>query len=189
MAAALLARRLADRGVPAEVVSAGLLAGGAAASRRALQAMADRGLDLSGHRARRVDPGDVAAADLVIGMERRHVREATAEVPEALAWSFTLRDLVARAEAAEPRRADESLRDWAARLAADRGAPDLLGEGEDSIADPIGGSAATFERTADELDDLLARLVDRAFPGAAGDRERRPGAPAGRSRWWRRAAS
>jgi protein-tyrosine-phosphatase len=159
MAEGLLRGRLPG----AEVRSAGLLTGGAPATAHAREVLAERGIDLEAHVSRTLDAGEVADADLVVGMERRHVQEAVVLVPAAEAWSFTLRDLVARAEATAPRGADESVRAWAARLSATRSRSDLLGMGDDEISDPIGGPRSGYERTAAELDDLLGRLVARGF--------------------------
>ena len=160
MAEGLLRHRLGDA---VQVRSAGILPGGVAASAPGVEVLAARGIDLAAHVRRTMDNRELAEADLVIGMERRHVQEAIVRVPAAEAWSFTLRDLVRRAEAASPRRPGERLRAWAARLAAGRGRADLLGVGDDAVDDPIGLPRAAYERTAAELDDLLGRLVDRAF--------------------------
>jgi len=156
MAAAMLAG-LAD----AEVTSAGLLPGGAPATEHAQAVLADRGIDLSAHVSRTIAAHLVAGADLVVGMERRHVQEAVVLVPEAETWSFTLRDLVSRAETAEPRGEREPVRDWARRLSAGRPRSVLLGAGDDAIADPIGKPRRDYERTVAELDALLRRLVER----------------------------
>jgi protein-tyrosine phosphatase len=162
MAEGLLRHRLDPADV--EVRSAGILPGGVAASAPGVEVLAARGIDLSAHLSRTMASDEIAAADLVVGMERRHVQEAVVRVPGAEAWSFTLRDLVARAEAADPRRQGESLRAWAGRLAAGRPRSALLGVGDDAVADPIGQPRAAYERTALELDDLLARLAARAWP-------------------------
>jgi protein-tyrosine phosphatase len=123
----------------------------------------ERGIDLGAHLSRTMAADEIAAADLVIGMERRHVQEAIVLVPEAERWSFTLRDLVRRAESAPPRAADETLRQWAARLASSRNRSELMGVGDDAVADPMGRPRAHYERTVAELDDLLDRLVEKAF--------------------------
>lgn len=153
MAAGLL-RRMAD----ADVESAGLLAGGMPATDHARAVVG--GLD--DHVSRTVTADLVRGADLVLGMERRHVLEAVVLVPEAVAWSFTVKDLARRAE---PRRAAESLRAWAARIAADRPRPELLGSGDDEISDPIGQPRRAYERTASELRELLSAIVDAAGIG------------------------
>jgi protein-tyrosine-phosphatase len=163
MAEGLLRRRLDDLGIDAEVRSAGVLPGGVAASKPAVQVLSARGIDLSTHRSRTMAADEIAAADLVIGMERNHVREAIVLVPEAKNYAFTLRDVVRRAWSSEPRRPGEALRAWASRLAEGRTTGDLLGAGDDAIADPMGGTRAMYEHTAAELDDLLGRLVERAY--------------------------
>ena len=122
--------------------------------------MAHRGLDTSGHRSRRLRPDLVAGADIVIGMARVHVREAVALVPDALGRAFTLKEIVRRGEERGGRAPGEPLEAWLARLSAGRRTADLLGDSDaDDVADPIGGPRRSYERTADELDDLTARLA------------------------------
>lgn len=169
MAEALLRHHLAAAGIEASVASAGILPGGVVASAPAVEVLRDRGIELGEHLSRTMAADEIADADLVVGMERRHVQEAIVNVPAAEAWSFTLRDLVRRAELAPSRAADETMRAWAARLAAERDRSELLGVGDDAIADPIGRSRAHYERTAAELDDLLTRLVRRAFAHAGAE--------------------
>src|SRR5687768_11996951 len=120
MAEALLRHRLDAAGVDADVRSAGMMPGGVAASGPAVDVLRARGIDLERHVSRTMAADEIAAADLVVGMERRHVQEAIVLAPEAEAWSFTLRDLVRRAEVAPARGADERLRDWATRLSSGR---------------------------------------------------------------------
>jgi protein-tyrosine-phosphatase len=105
----------------------------------------------------------VAGADLVLAMERQHLREAIVLVPEAEPWSFTLRDAVRRAEAVPPRSAGETVRAWARRLADGRSRADLFGSGDDGIADPMGRSRRHYVRAAADIDDLLLRLVARVW--------------------------
>ncbi|HET9770359.1 MAG TPA: low molecular weight phosphatase family protein [Acidimicrobiia bacterium] len=160
MAAALLARHLEDAGVKAVVSSAGLLFDGRPATQHGRSVMAARGLDTSGHRSRRLQPDLVLKADLVIGMARSHVREAVVLAGAALPRTFTLKEIVRRGEGAGGCAPEEPLEAWLARLAADRSPADLLGEVEaDDVADPIGGSHRSYERTAQELDDLTTRLA------------------------------
>jgi protein-tyrosine-phosphatase len=160
MAAALLGRRLDAAGVKAGVSSAGLLFDGKPATDHGLKVMAHRGLDTSGHRSRRLRPDLVAGADIVIGMARVHVREAVALVPDALGRAFTLKEIVRRGEERGGRAPGESVEAWLARLQAGRRVTDLLGDSDaDDVADPIGGPLRAYERTAEELDDLTARLA------------------------------
>jgi protein-tyrosine-phosphatase len=107
------------------------------------------------------------AADLVIGMAREHVREVAVLEPEAGAHTFTLKELVQAAEAKGGRHRAEPISEWLARLAAGRRRDDMVGVGYDAIYDvddPIGRSRSDYEVTADELDDLLGRLVALAWP-------------------------
>lgn len=166
MAEGLLRDLLAGRGVAATIASAGMLPGGSPATVTAGDVLRDRGIDLSTHRSRSLgDPAvDLAGADLVLTMERRHLQEAIVLAPGVRARAFTLVDAVRRAEAADTRQPGEDLRAWAARLVAGRSSADLLGVGDDGVDDPIGQPRPRYEETAALLHDLLTRLVDRAWP-------------------------
>ena len=54
----------------------------------------------------------LARADLVLGMERRHVREAVVLLPEIMPKAFTLKELVRRGEEFGARTRGRSLEDW-----------------------------------------------------------------------------
>ena len=164
MAQVLLQHRLDGLGVQARVHSAGELRGGVAASAGSVRAMAARGLDLGAHRSRTMTADQLRGADLVIGMARRHVREAVLAAPEAWPRTFTLKELVRRGEQAGPRPPGEPLETWLARVGVGRRPSDLLGDGPgDDVADPIGSPDPVYERTAAELCDLVDRLVELAF--------------------------
>jgi protein-tyrosine phosphatase len=84
MAAALLARRLSDRSAGVVVESAGIAAlVGRPADPIAVELMRERGLDLSGHRARQLTEPLALAADVVIAMEQGHVKAIEAAYPRA----------------------------------------------------------------------------------------------------------
>lgn len=170
MAEALLRRRLEHASVAATVSSAGLYPSGHPATKTGVDAMAARGLDITAHRSRQLDAALVDGVDLVIGMAREHVREVAVVAPEALARAFTLKELVRGAEARGPRRAGEPFDEWLSRIAEARRRDDLLGVGYDSdfdVEDPVGRGRADYEATADELDELLSRLVELAWPTTA----------------------
>jgi protein-tyrosine phosphatase len=159
MAEGMLRTLLADHGACADIGSAGLLRGGAPATRHAIAVMADRGIDISDHVSRTIDQDIVRSAPLIIGMTREHVRAAVG-LGADLGRTFTLRELVRRGEEAGPRRGDESVPDWLARVGAGRSQADLVGNHhEDDIADPVGGPRADYRETVGELDVLLRRLV------------------------------
>ncbi|MGB9776153.1 MAG: low molecular weight protein arginine phosphatase [Anaerolineae bacterium] len=66
------------------VLSAGLWAeDGEPASAGAVMAMAERGIDLTGHRSRRLTPQMVEEADLILGMTPPHVEAMRQAFPEA----------------------------------------------------------------------------------------------------------
>jgi protein-tyrosine phosphatase len=174
MAEVLLRHHLEQAGVDAAVSSAGLYPGGRPATGHGVQTMAARGLDLTGHASRQLTRDLVAEADLVVGMAREHVREVAVLDGTALGRAFTLKELVRAGEAAGPRRADEPLPAWLDRVAAGRRPADLLGTGHDprlDVEDPIGRDREDYEATADELDDLLGRLVHLLFARAADGRQ------------------
>lgn len=167
MAEVLLQRHLDAGGVEARVSSAGELPPGVPAADGSVRAMAARGLDLDRHRSRMMDPDLLAAADLVVGMARRHVREAVLAHPEAWPRTFTLKELVRRGEAVGPRRPAQSLEAWLRLVNFGRQTGELLGEDpDDDVEDPIGAPDHVYEATARELDDLVGRLVAVAFSPA-----------------------
>jgi protein-tyrosine phosphatase len=160
MAAALLGRWLENAGVEAVVASAGLLFDGRPATDHGQAVMADRAIDTSGHRARKLRPEMLASADIVIGMAGEHVREAVALVPDAWTRAFTLKEIVRLGEERGGRSPGEPVGQWLARLHEGRRRQDLLGDSDDNdVADPIGGPRGSYQRTADELDGLTARLA------------------------------
>jgi protein-tyrosine-phosphatase len=165
MAEALLRSALAERGVEAAVSSAGLFRGGVPASPGSVKAMARRGLDIDGHRSRTVTSELLEGADVVLGMARLHVREAVVAVPEIWPRAFTLKELVRRGAAVGPRPAQQPLADWLARLHEGRRRAEFIGDDPvDDVADPVGGPEQLYLETATELEDLVGRLVDLAFP-------------------------
>ena len=167
MAAGLLTQRLRERGLDAEVMSAGRLPGGRPSTLENVTVMRRRGVDLTGHRSRATTLAEVRHADLVLGMAREHVRDAVALDPEVLPWAFTLKELIRRAEAVGPRRANEPLGAWLAHAAAGRQATDLLGSSaDDDVPDPIGASIARYESVAAEVAALVTRVVELVWPGS-----------------------
>jgi protein-tyrosine phosphatase len=167
MAGALLRDKLAAAAVDVGVDTGGFGFDDENVHPASVAALAARGIDLSAHRSSRIDRERVAAADLVLAMERAHVRKVSTIEPAAWARTFTLKEFVRRAQATGARRAGEPLPGWVARVHAGRSVDDLLGASElDDIDDPFGRSAKVFERSVQELDTLLDEFVAFYAPGA-----------------------
>ena len=156
----MLRARLAERGVDAEVVSAGAgrLPAGVPATADAVSEAAGRGLDLSSHRSRQLARDLISDADLILGMTRDHVRSVADLDPSALDRTFTLKDLVRRAAKRAP---DQPISEWVRLVAESRSPTDVLGIGDDGIDDPIGKGPVAYGRCADELDALLEELASK----------------------------
>ena len=116
MAEGIARARLAASGVDAEVVSGGTMAGGVRAARGAVRAVRARGLDLSGHTSRQVDVDTLAAADLVLTMERRHVAWVAGLLLDAVDRTFTIPELARLAREVGPRPQGTSTRAWYCRF-------------------------------------------------------------------------
>lgn len=166
MAEAFARRGLAERGIDATVSSSGLLEAGHPAPDDVVAVMARRGIDVVDHRSRTIEAEVIAAASLVIGMERRHLTEIITIDPDAWTRSFTLVEFVRRVDALGLEATDDhSLDAVLAGIAETRTRRDLLRVGvDDEIPDPIGRSPKVFERTAEEIDSLVDRLVAGLWP-------------------------
>lgn len=165
MAEVMLRHRLEERGIAAEVASAGFVTQDRPASTPAVELLAGRGMDLRTHRSRRITVDHLGDPDLVLCMERMHVREIAVLERDAFARTFTLPDLARRAEAHGPRREGEGVRQWLARIAVGRRPTDVLGvAADDEVPDPYGRPAAAYRRTAETLDELLDVVVSHLFP-------------------------
>ena len=175
MAERLLSAHLAERGAAVSVTSAGVSGNGLTPPDEVVTVMPAHGFDVTGHRSRAVEGQELAAAGLILGLTREHIRRCV--VLEAAAWprAFTLRELIRRARVAGPRAPGEQLESWLARAAADRTRAGLLGRGEaDDIPDPFGGPSAGYWAVADLLDNLTAELASLGWGGAQGPDAPRP---------------
>ena len=167
MVEAFLRRRLTDLGLEARVSSAGRLWDGSPATAEGVAALRELGIDASRHRARILSAGMARSADLVLGMAREHVRHAVSLDRDLWPRTFTLKELVRRGEEVGARSAGQDFHEWLAKVHAGREPADLLGaSADDDVADPYGAPAAVYRRTATELDDLTARLVELAWANA-----------------------
>lgn len=150
-----LARDMVDSGrLPVQVASAGTEATSVPAVVNMVEVAAKFGVDLSGHRSRRVDVDLTTKADLIVTMTGEHVVEVIGLDPDALQRTITLREFAAATrEQGAPRWDAESVRNRAAGVT-NRPISVLLG-GELDVADPIGGPKRSYRRTAREITELL----------------------------------
>jgi len=165
MAEALLRARLATRAPEVTIGSVGRLFEGELPQPNARTAVAALGASLDGFRSRRWSAERVEGSSLVLAMERAHVRDLALLGPDVLARTFTLPEAVRLAEAHGPRPTGTDLRAWAEAIGATRDLADhLRADPDDEVPDPMGGSKRRFRACAAQLDELLARLVDLAWP-------------------------
>lgn len=119
------------------------------------------GLDLDGHRSRRVDHDIATGSDLVVTMEQAHSDAVSRLAPGLGSRTFLVTELdaIIGAQTVAPADADglaELVANWhAARARLSLDAPD--------VADPIGGSPQEYEQCAWQL----ARLTERLGPTLA----------------------
>ncbi|MFN2490447.1 MAG: low molecular weight protein arginine phosphatase [Actinomycetota bacterium] len=157
MAAALMRHALVQRGrEDIEVVSAGTMAGpGSPASPHAVTVLADRGVDLSEHRSRPLTRAEVLTADLVIAMERAHVREVTRLAPEAAEKVLLLNELADM----DTRRLPDA-GSGVERLEALLAAPRPRRAARLDVTDPYGRSLSVYTRSARDIEEAVEALVE-----------------------------
>jgi protein-tyrosine phosphatase len=123
------------------------------------------GLDLSAHVPRKMTPDTIARADMIIGMERAHLREIVLVNPPSFFKAFTLREIVRRGRENGQRRRHQPLAEWIEQLGAGRRHVELLGDSSvDDIPDPMGGTSEEFRSMLMELATLTRTLHSFAWP-------------------------
>lgn len=159
----LLRRALDERGVPITVASAGTSGWeGSPATPESIAATAERGVDISSHRARRLTAAQVEGAQLVVAMAREH-RDAVARLEaSASPRTFTLKELV-RLLGDHAGVSDLS---ELVTIAHQRQADMPSNPYDEDVEDPLGMPMATYRAMAWELDDLVVRLASVLRPPA-----------------------
>jgi len=134
-----------------EVVTAGThVVEGMPMSWRTRDALWGLGVRADGHRSHQLRDGDVAAADVIVGMAGEHVAYVRREHPGAAARTATLKRL------ARDLPVDGApLDDRVAKL----GLEQVELERWEDITDPAGGDLPEFEACAREIHALLAKLT------------------------------
>jgi low molecular weight protein-tyrosine phosphatase len=137
---------------------------GSGAMDEAIDAAAERGVDISDHVARRLVSGMAADADLVLCMAAEHRDAIDANEPEAGPKTFTLKELTGLLEASADGRADEPDVLPARVAAADVARRGGAGQPRDmDIADPLGSPLDIYRAVAWELDTWSERFVEAAY--------------------------
>jgi len=155
------------------VASAGTAAHrGEPASPPAVEAMARRGLDLTGHRARPVEEEDVRQAHLVLTMSRRQKEFLREKFPWAAEKIYTLKEFVRKKASGEVGASPQDAQSQRAHASGGEGPSLSAGEkplrpDDLDIADPYGGSLEDYLVTAQEIELYLRRLLQN-WPWTAG---------------------
>jgi hypothetical protein len=99
-------------------------------------------------------------------MERAIVRAAVVLDPTAWSRTFTLKELVRRADAIGKRPTDEPIASWVARLHDGRVPTDMQGDDrDDDVEDPYAGPRRGYARLVNELDALTGELARLGWGG------------------------
>lgn len=143
----------------AEVSSAGTMDwSGQPAHDFAVASMAERGLDLSAHRSRRLSEYLVDDSDLIVVMTRNHGWAVEARSKAKAAATFLPAELSRLASQVGNRNGADA-QEWVARLHSQRDSQTstrFIGRAADEIPDPIGESLPYFRAIADRLERELA---------------------------------
>jgi protein-tyrosine phosphatase len=156
---------LAMRGVEEIAVeSAGTSAWeGSQAVPEAIEALRELGVDISQHRARRLNRALIERSDLVVAMAAEHRNTVGRLSPNAATRTFTLKEMVDLLRQIEPifiRGDPEERLDAAVREAAALRASGVAGPSDEDVEDPLGGGLPSFRATAWEIEVLCEELVD-----------------------------
>lgn len=135
----------------------------------AVDAMAQRGLDISEHLSRPVTREIVDGADLILTAERDHVVRVATTSPGAFAKTMTLPELIDRASA--PEAGGDDFDSWLASITGARTTASYLREVVGEIEDPTGSAPRAFAAAVDRLSEqcsIAADLLAARVPSRAG---------------------
>jgi protein-tyrosine phosphatase len=166
MAEGLLRRTLEQRagGAAPVVGSAGTIAiDGAPAMPESVEAARERGVDIRTHAARRLTPGLIDDADLVVTMAAEHREAVSLLVPGAAPRTFTLKELTRILEAKPATCPDERFDERVGAAAAARASGAPADRFDEDVVDPLGMPLETYRAIAWELDEWIDRLVTALF--------------------------
>lgn len=157
---ALLSAHAARAGLAVSVITAGVRDDGLPATAETVRLLAGHGIDASQHRSHRIDDEIVEAADLIVTAEREHVVFVSGRWPGTFERTFTLPELLNRAQPVGPR-GQTTTRLWLQAVGQDRPRgglyltdPDVL-----EIDDPTGLGKRAWQHAFAEIDVQCAQLV------------------------------
>jgi len=141
---------------------------GSKAEANSIEALAERGIDISSHRGRRLAEPDIAEAVVVIAMAYEHRESVVTLTPRAIDRTFTLKELVRLLEAL-PAPVDavddptERLRRRVEEAAALRRGGFEGNPYDEDVADPLGLPLDAFRAMTWELGEWVDRLDAALF--------------------------
>jgi protein-tyrosine phosphatase len=161
LAAAMLRRSVAARGLEHTVLSGGIIEGGEPSPEMLVEVGLLHDIDLRAHRSRQLTPELLAGADLVLCMTRLHVRDVSVMNPVAWPVTFTMLEFIRRSEELGAGLAALPLADRVAMAHGDRTPGGLLaaGRGED-IPDPMGKGFDAFVTLGETLATEVEAVAD-----------------------------
>ena len=133
---------------------------GSGATPESVAAAAERGVDISGHTARRLLAEHVAGADLVLAMAAEHRWEVVRLLPEAASRTFTLKELVRLVEALPARDQATGLAERVREADALRRSGFPGNPHDEDVVDPLGMPLEGYRAIAWELEEWCGRLAD-----------------------------
>jgi protein-tyrosine phosphatase len=134
-----------------------------------VQAMIENGVDISGHRARRLTAPMIREADLVLTMASEHRDTIAAQIDGAARRTFTLKEFARLLDQVPGRPAPASDGDDRQLAEAVAAAADLRVSGavppsrDEDVADPLGLGVEAYRATAWEIGQLCDRVVAGVF--------------------------
>jgi protein-tyrosine phosphatase len=134
---------------------------GSPATPEGVEAAGELGVDIAGHRARRVRGELLREADLIVCMAGEHRDRLTVQLPEVSGRTFTLKELVRLLEPQPTASSDASPWTMAPRIARAHAMRqvDPTSHPDEDIADPLGQPMEAYRAIAWELAEWTSRLA------------------------------
>ena len=144
-----------------EICSRGLAGGPGETPELMIQALRAASLQLSSVSGETLQRDEARAADLLLFMERRLLRDAVVNDPVLWPVSFTLKEFARRGFANPPERTHERFSEWVALLHSTRHREELLGvDSLDDVQDPgLTGDEVQFTAMIESLRHDVAKVA------------------------------